>query len=137
MTAKRVKKRGHVRAIGEAGPRVGIVYLVGDKLWIDAAPVARGLNVGDYVIHQRDHQEFWKQLVNQGAVPSTKHDEFPRGRVSYHKKRGEFTLLADHCILVKRSVVSKILSRMRLPVRATKTGMDYSYRCLGCMRPGL
>jgi len=115
-------------------PRVGIVYLVGDRLWIDATPIARAETFGGFAFHQRDHQEFWKQLVNQGAVPSTEHDEFPRGRVSYDKKSGEFTLLADHCILVKKSVVSKILSRMRLPARDTKTSEESRYRCPRCQR---
>ncbi|MGA8269477.1 MAG: hypothetical protein WB787_17090 [Candidatus Acidiferrales bacterium] len=36
-------------------PKVGIIYFVDDKLWIDAMPVARGMNVGEYVIHERDH----------------------------------------------------------------------------------
>jgi len=121
-----------MRAIGESGPRVGIVYLVGDKLWIDTAPVVRSLNVGDYVIHQRDHQEFWKQLVKQGAVPSTQHDEFPRGRVSYHKQRVEFTFAADDCILRKKSLVASILSRMQLPARGTEIRADSLYRCLRC-----
>ena len=132
MTTKRAKKRGHVRARREAGPCVGIVYLVGDKLWIDAAPVARGMNFGDFVIHQRDHQEFWKQLVNQGAVPSTQHDEFPRGRVSYNKKSGKFTLLADDCILREKSLVASILSRMHLPARGTEIRADSLYRCFRC-----
>ena len=52
-------------------PKVGIIYIFGGKLLIDSTPVAWGMNVGDYVIHERDHQPYWKQLVRQRAVPKT------------------------------------------------------------------
>jgi hypothetical protein len=114
-------------------PEVGIIYLFGDRLWIDATPVARGMNFGDFVIHERDHQLYWKQFVEKGAVPSTEHDEFPRGRVTYNRKSGKFTLLADACILREKSFVSTILSRMHLPERGTKTSADDLYRCFRCL----
>ena len=51
--------------------KVGIIYLVGDKLWIDAAPVAQALNVGDFVIHERDHQRYWERMVRRGTPPTS------------------------------------------------------------------
>jgi hypothetical protein len=113
-------------------PEVGIIYLVGDWLWIDAAPVAQGMTVGDYVIHERDHQLYWKQLVEKEAVPSTEYDEFPRGRVSYNKKSGKFMLLADDCILREKNLVASILSQMHLPARGTEIRADSPYLCFCC-----
>jgi hypothetical protein len=115
-------------------PEVGIIYLVGDKLWVDSTPVARALNLGDYVIHERDHCHYWEQLVKQGAFPNTKYTKFPRGRVSYNRKTGKFTLLADRCILREKKLINAIFSRMRLPVRRTITGTDGAYRCGVCAR---
>lgn len=66
-----------------------------------------------------------------GVAPDT---EFPRGRVSYDRRSGWFTLLADLCILRQKSLVRAILSRLRLPVRGTRAGTDSGYRCGVCVR---
>lgn len=113
-------------------PNVGIIYLVGDKLWIDATPVARAGNFGDFSFHERYHFQYWERLVKQSAVPDTEYERYPRGRVSFDKKRGTFTLLADRCILSDKSLVAAILLQMNLPARGTQTGTDSLYRCLRC-----
>lgn len=112
--------------------RVGILYLVGDKLWIEATSVAHAGNLGDYAYHERQHEQYWRLLMKQGAVPNTEYTEFPRGRVSYNRKTAKFELLADRCILQQRALVSVIFSRMRLAVQGTRTSTDAAYRCLGC-----
>jgi hypothetical protein len=114
-------------------PNVGIIYLVGDKLWIDATPVNRAMNVGDYVIHESDHQRYWKQLVKQGAAPDTAYEEYPRGRVSYNGKSRKFMLLADRCILLKENLLAAILLRMHLSARGTEIKTDSLYHCLRCL----
>ena len=113
-------------------PNVGIIYLVRDKLWIDATPLARAGNFGDLSFHERYHCQYWKQLVKQKAVPDTEYERFPRGRVSYNRKSHKFTLLADLCILSERSLVATILLEMNLPARHTETGTDDLYRCFRC-----
>jgi hypothetical protein len=115
-------------------PSVGIIYLVGDRLWIDSTPLARGMNFGDYVIHECDHQRYWKKLLNQMAVPDTDYEEYARGRVTHNRKSGKFILLADRCILHEKKLVNAILSRMHLPAGYTETGTDGLYRCFRCMR---
>jgi hypothetical protein len=111
-------------------PEVGIIYLVGDKLWIDATAVARARNFGDFLFHERYHFQYWEQLVKQGVVPNTDYEEYPRGRVSYDRKSGRFKLLVDRCILSEKSLVAAILLEMNLPARGTETGADNLYRCL-------
>lgn len=115
-------------------PEVGIIYLVGDTLGIDSTPLARGMNFGDYVLHEHDHCEYWKRLVKQKAVPHTGYERFPRGRMSYNRKNGKFLLFADACILREKNIVTAILSRMHLATRDTETGVDRLYRCSRCQR---
>jgi hypothetical protein len=112
--------------------RVGIIYLVGDKLWIETTPVAQALNVGDYAVHGHDHQRYWKQLMEQTAVPNAGYERFPRGRVSYNRQSSKFTFLADRCILSEKSLVAAILLQLNLPARLTETDTDNLYRCFRC-----
>jgi hypothetical protein len=115
-------------------PKVGIIYLVKGKLLIDSTPLSKAVRYGDHLIHDRNHEEYWAQLVSNRAVPDDEYEEHPRGRVAYNEKSGEFTLLADRCILRHTSVISKILSRMSLPVRRTKIDTDAHYRCFRCIQ---
>ena len=117
-------------------PEVGIIYVVGTKLWIDATPLAEAGRFSDFAIHERDHYQYWAQLVSSGAVPDAEYEEHPRGRVSYNEKSGKYTLLADRCILGRESLVSRILSGMNLPIGGTKIDTDSHYRCYRCLRPG-
>jgi len=114
-------------------PRVGIFYLVQKKLSIDATPLAEAGRFSDFAIHERDHYQYWAQLVSSGVVPVAKCEEYPRGRVAYNTKTGKYTLLADRCILRKKSLVRTILKRMHLPVRGTQVGKDSHYRCFRCL----
>jgi hypothetical protein len=115
--------------------KVGIIYLVDDKIWIDATPVARAGNFGDFAFHERYHCQYWEQLVKQRAVPDTEYEQYPRGRVSYNRKSGKFTLLADRCILREKNLVATIFLQMNLPVRGTEMRTDSRYRCFRCLGP--
>jgi hypothetical protein len=119
-----------------SAPRVGIVYFVGDKLFIDSTPGAQAGTYGDCLFHERDHFQYWSQLVSIGDVPDAEYQEHPRGRVSYNEKTGKYTLLADRCILGRKRLVRKILSRLHLPVRGTETATDSHYRCFRCLGLG-
>jgi hypothetical protein len=114
-------------------PNVGIIYLVGDKLWIDATPVAWAGNFGDFALHERYHCQYWEQLVKQMVVPDTQYEQFPPGRVSYDRKGGRFRLLADRCILREKNLVATILFQMNLLARDTETSTDKLYRCFRCL----
>lgn len=114
-------------------PEVGIIYLVDDKLWVDATPLTGAGRFGDFAIHERDHYQYWAQLVRGGAVPDAEYEEYARGRVAYNTKTAKFLLLADRCILSRKGVVSKILTRLHLPPKDTETGTDSHYRCYRCL----
>lgn len=112
---------------------VGIIYLVGGKIWIDATPVDRGMNFSDYMVHERDHQRYWRLLVKRGVVLNSEYERYPRGRVSYNKKSGIFTFQADRCILREKKLVNAILSRMHIAASDTEAGTDSLYCCLRCL----
>jgi hypothetical protein len=127
---KRMRERENTKP---TATKVGIIYLVGEKLLIDSTPLAQAGSYGDSAIHERDHISYWAELVKSGKVPSSEYEEFPRGRVAYDTKTGKFTLLADKCILRRKGVVKKILSGMNLPPKDTETGTDSHYRCFRCL----
>ena len=114
-------------------PMVGIIYLVGDNLFIDSTPLSGAGQYADHLIHDRGHDEYWAQLVKMGAVPRAGYEEFPRGRVAYSNESGKFILLADACILRENKVLYAILSRMNMPVQDTETGTVSIYRCHRCL----
>lgn len=115
-------------------PRIGIFYLLGEKLLIDSSPLAEASDLDDLAFHELEHEHWWALLVNGGDTPNAGYTEFPRGRVSFGRRRGRFALLADRCILENKSVVKAILSGFHLPPRRTKIATDGCYRCAVCMR---
>jgi hypothetical protein len=112
---------------------VGIVYLVGDKIFIDSTPLSGAGQYADHLIHDRGHDEYWAQLVKTRAVPRAGYEEFPRGRVTYGNASGKFVLFADACILRENKVLYAILSRLNMPVQDTETGTVSIYRCHRCL----
>ena len=116
-------------------PKVGIIYLAGKKLLIDSTPTSKAVRHGDHLIHDPNHHQYWAQLVSSGAVPD-EYEEHPRGRVAFNEKTGKYTLLADRCIIGKKSLVAKIVLRLNLPPKNTETGTDSHYRCFRCLGRG-
>ncbi len=114
-------------------PRVGIIYLVGEELFIDSTPLAQAGHYGDFKIHERSHIDFWAELMKIGKVPDTEYEEFPRARVAYDSKRNKFGLLADSCILSREKVLGKIFSQLFIPLKDAILGTDSHYRCFRCL----
>jgi hypothetical protein len=114
-------------------PSVGIMYVVRGKLLIDSTPLDQAGRYGDFAIHEGGHIEYWAELIRSGLVPNSEYEEFPRGRVAYDIKAGKFILLADRCILRRKSIVGKILSRLHIPPNNTEVSTDSRYRCFCCL----
>jgi hypothetical protein len=91
----RIQKRKDTKP---TAPAVGIVFLVGNKHFLDSTSLSGAGRYADHSIHERSHIKYWAELVKSGKVPDREYEEFPRGRVAYNTKRGKFTLLADQCI---------------------------------------
>lgn len=125
--------QGHTNRKREETPKVGIVWVVGGRLVIEATPVNEAEEYGDFKIHPRDHCTVWGILQRAGTVPhEMEYEEPPRGRVMYNTKTRQYKLLADKCILSKKVLVTKIRSQMHLP-KDTRTSTDEHYRCFHCL----
>ena len=114
---------------------VGIFWLCDGRLIVDASPVTMAERYGDCLTHSRNHLDHWNDLQRRREVPAdTEYEEHPRGRVIRDASQ-RFVILADRCILRKKSVVDKIIRTMRLPAESTDTGEDPHYRCYRCLYP--
>jgi hypothetical protein len=117
--------------------RVGIFWLVGERLILDASPLSEAAPYGDCLDHPTSHEDFWTAQQRLGAVPrEMEYEESPRGRVVYNRGTKRFALYADRCILKRKSVIAKILEAMHLPTSQTDVttdGPDGHYRCSRCL----
>ena len=118
---------------GQSEPRVGIFWLIGQRLVIDTMPLSKASKYGDCKIYEGDHITLWSEMEKRGEVPrETDYEEHPRGRVNYNTKTQRFTLFLDRCILRKKSAVKKLMSHMHLP-DDTALSTDEHYQCFHCL----
>jgi hypothetical protein len=64
------------------------------------------------------------------------YEEQPRARVSFNRKSGQFLLLADKCILERKSVVARARVEIKKalgPPKNDAVGSDSDYRCSKCL----
>lgn len=109
-------------------PCVGIVFLVGDELFVESTPLSEAGVYAGHRIHERGHPDLWAEL---GLDKD--YDEHPRGRCQYNSRTGQWSLLLDRCIARRPEIVKSILKRLNLPVN-TQVALDEHYVCPGCMR---
>jgi hypothetical protein len=117
----------------EAQPQVGIIFMVGNRLFIEATPVDDSETYADCKTHGNDHYTYWNQLLRNHAVPSMEYEEVPRARCVFNTRTGQFALYADRCILHKPATIKRIMKWMNLPNTA-KVLTDSHYRCAFCLR---
>jgi len=113
--------------------KVGIFWLVGNRLILDTTPLSEAGNYGEFKIHDGDHVTFWLEMEERGEVPrDSDYEEHPRGRVNYNTRTKQFNLMLDPCILRQKSVVKRLMSLMNLP-DDTALSTDGHYRCFRCL----
>ena len=116
-------------------PHVGIFWLFNGRLIIDTTPLSKDEAYGDHLGHAASHVDHWAELQRKSLVPpEVEYEEPPRGRVGYDKREERFWLRADHCILKKKALVSRIIKAMNLPSSNTLTENDDHYQCEVCLR---
>jgi len=121
------------RSKKKIGPQVGIFWFIAGKLLIDRTPLGEAEEYGDFLTHPRGHAEVWEQYAQNGTVlPETEYEQFPRVRVMYNTKANLFTLLADRCILQRKTLVTQIKGELHLPNNTEIRG-DNHYRCSACL----
>jgi hypothetical protein len=118
----------------DQAPQLGIFWLVNGKLIIDSSPLSEAEPYGDHMTHPRSHVNVWEKFERRGLVPrGSEYEEYPRGRVIHHPATGEFTILADECILRDKGLVIRIKKSLHLSERV-KLDTDLHYRCPRCTR---
>lgn len=121
----------------QAPPKVGIFWLIADRLILDASPLNEAEPYGDCLTHQKGHIDFWTEQQRLGELPKeVEYEEHPRGRVVFNTKTHRFMMYADRCILVNKAAVNQIKKAMHLPLGQTDVGTDGRsghYRCYRCL----
>jgi hypothetical protein len=114
-------------------PKLGIFWSYKGKLLFDSTSLNQAEPYGEHLTHPRSHIDTWTQFQRLGKVPpECEYEEHPRGRVMYHPSSGEFTILADKCILDHKDLIAQIKDALHLP-KKTKLGTDPHYRCFRCL----
>lgn len=118
----------------DRAPHLGIFWLVDGKLIIDSSPLSEAERYGDHMNHPRGHVHVWEEFERSGRVPrGSEYEEYPRGRVMHHPASGEFTILADKCILDRKGMIAQIKKALHLRNKV-KLDKDSHYRCPRCLR---
>src|ERR1700676_4673601 len=90
-------------------PRLGIFWLVRNKLLFDTSSLSEAEAYGDHLTHPRSHIDVWAQLQKLGTAPrESEYEEHPRGRVMFLPSAEVYTILADRCILARKDLIAKI-----------------------------
>jgi hypothetical protein len=101
---------------GQPEPRVGIFWLIGQRLVIGSMPLSKASKYGDCKIYEGDHITLWSEMEKRGEVPrDTDYEENSRGRANFNMKTQQFNLFLDRCIMRKKNVVKKLMLLMHLP----------------------
>jgi hypothetical protein len=118
---------------GQLEARVGIFWLVGERLIIDTTALSEAGKYGDFKIYDGDHVTHWAEMEKRGEVPrDSDYEEHPRGRSIFNTTTNQFTLFLDRCILRKKNVVEKLMRLMHLPAD-TALSTDEHYQCFRCL----
>jgi len=116
---------------------VGIFWLVGDRLIIDASPLSEAEPYGDCLTHRNSHIDYWTAQQRLGEVPrEIEYEDLPRGRVVYNRETQRFALYADRCILKRRPLLKQIMKAMHLMASQADVGTDGPdghYKCAHCL----
>jgi|ERR1035437_8744893 hypothetical protein len=114
--------------------RVGIFWLVGNRLLCDTGPLSKAEEYGECLTHPQSHIDHWAHLQQIGTVsPHSEYEEYPRGRVVFNTKTERFTIYADRCILRRQPMIKRIMKIMHLGINETDFRTDGHYRCVKCM----
>jgi hypothetical protein len=101
---------------------------------VQSCPMSEGEVYGESVTYPGGHEQFWEELQASGQVPQ-EHDyiNVPRGRVTFSKRTGRYSLLLDRCAIAQQKIIREIRQRLNLTRRTLAVLRDSHYRCGRCM----
>jgi hypothetical protein len=109
---------------------VAIFWLINDNLVFDCTPIEMAETDRRFKNHSSGHDSVWGALQQSGKAPADmEYEEATRGRVIFDGATQQFAILADRCVLRRKTVIEAVKKEMHLP-KTTQAGPDSHYRCL-------
>jgi hypothetical protein len=114
-------------------PRVGILYVIDEDLYVESMPMIEGEDWGDFKTHPNGRMEYWVVLVKQLKLPRyLSYDSYPRGRVIYAKAQDTYMLYLDRWLVKKRQTIQLIKRKLWLFKQQVEILTDEHYQCSVC-----
>jgi len=118
-------------------PEVGIVYLIGEDLFMDGVPAKDAEDYGEFKIYDRDHFSWFENELAyihsiSSIVKGKEYENFPRGRVSYSKLEDMYYILLDRCIIKNKDDIKEIIKMFHIPYNKYVIKKDNHYVCPKC-----
>jgi hypothetical protein len=112
-----------------------------DNFWtilVDVTSLAEAEPYGDFLTHPRGHYDVWTQWQKTRSAPAAgrfilqaiadhEYEFFPRGRIVYNIRIGDFILYADHR-LQQDATIARIASEFGLAAGTFTVRSDAHYR---------
>jgi hypothetical protein len=133
MQKDNLRPQHRARSTKDQLPRVGIVFVVGIKIFIESTPVDQGEACAGFVNHAGGHEAFWERLWLTGDVPEEPYESVPRGRAIFDQSTGKYVLYLDKCITTQPNIVRSIRTQLNLPASTQIRFDDSHYRCSACL----
>jgi len=124
-------------------PKVGIFWSIPNgmnkqALVIDSTSLDKAETYGRFLTHPRGHFEVWEHWKKSGPVglaaaglPAAimwhEYEDFPRGRVVYHREKQRFTIYADRRLQNAR-FIHRLVAAFALPSTDVDVVSDEHYR---------
>src|ERR1039458_7536713 len=116
--------------------RVGIVFLVEDRVLIESTPLSAVEIQSGCQDHGGSHDQFWEELLAKRVVPlGSEYDQYPRGRIVYRVTTSRFVAMLDRCIIRREETVTRMIDLLHLPADQVDVNTDSHYVCPDCRRP--
>ena len=108
--------------------RVGLFFVVNGEMLLHTCSIVKGEKSGVFVNYPESHYDVWEREYSRkyGGIDF---DYFPRGRIVFNRKTGEYLLYHDSCIAAEAESL-----RGRYPERTCTLTLDEHYQCHRCNR---
>jgi hypothetical protein len=112
-------------------PKVGIFWLIDNKLVADSNPWRQADLHGGFYCGKNGHAVIWKTLQRlRPQWQGKEYTDFARGRVLFDSMEAVFLVYSSQAIVNSLDLKKMILAEFKLPMAATKFTADYHYEDL-------
>lgn len=138
LLVKRAQARNLIAKcrVEAAQPGIGIFWVLPEnEILSHVVDISQAEPYGDFKTDGTNHFDMWRSLQRVGRgnpnIVDHGYDYWPRGRVSYNTKSGEFYLYADKKIVDNPPALRAVMREFSLPANQTEVDYDSHYRSPG------